>query len=114
MSKTDNREGAALHVHEEDPRLLFQPTAEATVPPAHPFLEHLYARWWAVHPIKGLVWWDSVSGVKPRKPNIMKAYPQCNSGKEAAETALRRFPWARIEYFQSVFRPINPQDWSNS
>jgi hypothetical protein len=92
----------------DDKRLMFLPEKDAAIPPPG-LIEHLKDRWWYVHPERGLVFWIGVLAPN-RKPDIRKAWPQCNSN-EAVLQGDNRFPWAQVQFVASVFRPININDW---
>lgn len=84
---------------ENDPRLVFVPLEKAVIPPSG-LIEHFKDRFWAVHPVKGLVFWDK-----------RHMAPQCNGNESIARTMRRMYPWAEIKFISSVFRKINPSDY---
>lgn len=88
----------AIAIAEDDPRLLFVPLEEATVPPPG-LIEHLKAMWWAVHPTKGLVFYDKKT-----------MSPQCNSNQAISNRLRAMYPWAEVRFIPSAFRRIDPQD----
>ena len=89
-------------VSEDDPRLRFIATEEATAPPDG-LIRHYKDYWWAAHPIRGLVFWC---------PSGRHYAAQCNKQQEiTCAIVARLFPWAEARFFPSVFRTIDPQDY---
>lgn len=85
-----------------DPRLKFVPEAEAGIPPAG-FIEHFKDCYWVVHPEKGLVFWVTSGHLSP----------QCNRDESCVKAlAERLYPWAEVKLIPSIFRSINPRDYT--
>lgn len=85
----------------DDPRLVYVPLESAIVPPSG-LIEHLKDRWWSAHPERGLLFFDKKS-----------MSPQCNGDETVARAlAARLYPWAETIFVPSVFRRINPSDYS--
>lgn len=89
-------------VADDDKRLKFVPLDQAADPPSG-LIEHLKDRWWVTHPERGLVFW--VTGQ-------LKS-PQCNSSESIARHLAQMYPWAEVRFVPSVFRRINPSDYTN-
>lgn len=88
-------------VPSDDKRLIFIPLEKAIVCPSG-FVQHIKDHWWVVHPEKGLVFWDK---------KVMS--PQCNSNESLTRRIWEQmYPWAEIKFIPSVFRTINPSDWT--
>lgn len=84
---------------EDDPRLTFKPIEDAVVPPPG-LIKHIKDHWWAVHPTRGLVFWDK-----------KRMSPQCNSNLAVTTSLARMYPWAEVRFIPSVFFRIDPHDY---
>lgn len=87
----------------DDDHLVYVPLRELATPPSG-IIEHRAGYWWAVHPIRGAIFFR-------RRPGDTPA-PQCN----ADERITRRFltglyPWAECVQVPHAFRKVNPRGY---
>ncbi|QIG70562.1 hypothetical protein PP744_gp093 [Rhizobium phage RHph_N38] len=94
-------------IEPDDKRLVFLP--ETDILKASGTCDALRNRWFAVHPDKGLIFWQ----VETRRQGQLRgAFPQCNSSKHITEDLITRmYPWAEVKFFDLVLVPININDY---
>lgn len=91
----------------DDKRLVYMP--EDQVLSTNGFCVTIRERWFAVHPERGLVFWQPESR---RKDKLTGAVPQCVYKREIIENVISRlYPWAEPKQFPLVLAPIRPQDY---
>lgn len=92
---------------QDDPRLVYM--AESNVTSSKGSCDVMKNRWFAVHPERGLVFWQPNGR---RKGQLVGSAPQCNSDKNIAERVVApMFPWAEIKFFETVIVPIDVSDY---
>lgn len=92
---------------QDDPRIVYMPEAEITKAYGH--CDVMRNRWFAVHPERGLVFWQII---RSRKGKLQGAAPQCNGDKSIADRIIApSFPWAEVKFFETVIVPINVSDY---
>lgn len=88
-------------IFEEDSDRLTFVALEVAVEPPPGLIKHIKDHYWIVHPTKGVVFFDK-----------MKA-AQCNVNAEIVRRVLApMYPWAEVRLIPSVFRPIDPHDYT--
>lgn len=91
---------------DNDPHLVFFKLSDLIVPPSG-LIEHLRNKHWIVHPEKGLAFWRSYH----KDPDTLLK-PWCNDNPEITKIMLKHFPWGEVQFVPSVFRKINPRDYT--
>lgn len=96
-----------MAIEQDDWRLVFMP--ESDILKASGVCAVLKNRWFAVHPEKGLIFWQPIG---TRKGQLHGASPQCNLDRQVGEIViLKQYPWAELKRFDMVFQPTNPSDY---
>jgi hypothetical protein len=89
---------------EDDPRLVFILKEVLSVPPSG-LIEHLTNYWWCEHPMRGLIFF------KLNSRDYL--HPQCTSVEVCGRAIIADlYPWARLVFVPSVFRRVNPRDYT--
>lgn len=88
---------------------LFIPESELTDPPDG-IIEHLKDKWWAVHPEKGLMFYNR-KGKGGRRVRLYGS-PQCNLNKTISEYVARGYPFeVEIKFIPSVFIRVDMSEY---
>jgi hypothetical protein len=69
----------------------------AQLPDGTSTIQHFHNYWWAVHPEKGLAFWNKTGGNSP----------QCNSDERITRILLRSTPWLQAQQIEHVFVRVN-------
>lgn len=95
---------------------VFMPVDEAATPRAGGFFQHYVDAWWAVHPERGLMFYNPVNPRTGRRRHGRYGSPQCNTDKRISQlvcdkTVLTIWPDVRIDQFPSVWVPFSLSDF---
>jgi hypothetical protein len=95
---------------EDDYRFL--PIGEAVHPAGGGFFQHYVNYWWAVHPEKGLAFYNPAERGGRRMRRGLGA-PQCNTDKRISQLVRdESIPWpAEIQLIESAWVPVNISDY---
>lgn len=91
---------------------LFLPLDEAASPTSGVYFRRIADSWWAVHPEKGLVFYNPLNPRTGRRRHGHKGWPQCNSDQRIKELTGRLLPFpVEVRFFPSVFVQISVGDF---
>jgi len=96
-----------MTLDQDDWRLVYMLENEITE--ARGIVNIMTNRWFAVHPKRGLVFYQPQGG--SRKGKFAGASPQCNGDERIARHIAKTMPWAEIKFFDAVHVPIDPSDY---
>ena len=96
---------------------VFLPVDEAVSPAKGGFFQHYVDAWWAVHPERGLAFYNPPNTRTGRRRHHGLGSPQCNTDERisrsvAGKTVSSLWPEVRIEQFPSVWVPASLSDYS--
>lgn len=101
-------------LREED--YVFLPLVEATAPTSGSFFQRYADHWWAVHPDRGLLFYNPVNSRTGRRRHGRYGSPQCNSVERitrmvAAKSAEMLWPGVEIRLIPVVWVPVSISDY---
>jgi len=100
-------------VSEDD--YMFLPEAEVAAPARGTFFQCYRDAWWAVHPEKGLVFFNPVlrQGARAGRRRLSwLGAPQCNADERVKRGTAGRYPFpVEVRQFPVVFVPVEISDY---
>jgi hypothetical protein len=90
----------------------FLPLAAAVSPPGGTYFQHYVRCWWAVHPERGLVFWNP-KGRNGRRRAPGLGSPQCNTSEQISRSVCAKtIAWpVEVRLIESAWVPIRISDY---
>lgn len=91
----------------------FLSVEKATDPPGGMHFQHYVDHWWALHPEKGLAFYNPKNDRTGRRRQPGLGAPQCNASEQVARlVADKAVPWTpEVRQLKSVWVPIRIEDY---